>query len=168
MIESPCLGNCMHSGSMGGQSWIRNESALDRRSYSTYTLSKFLIPHYTAALASREPMIEAFSVNPGFSRVNLSSPCPSAIHFRPCPQSPMQGAASVVFVALQPGLMMSNASGSLFDYSTVVTPPRWEQSGNNCIPRLLPRWLSGRASREWTVQNQSALFDIVHQITNTA
>lgn len=133
--------------------WVQNASALDERSFSSYSLSKFLSIQYAHHLAAA-PFVSV-AVNPGFSRSNTSLPCPSIIKFRPCPQHPSQGAAVVAFAALY---SVDGMSGSLLDYETVVntSPPSWHQQGFNCIPRPLPAWLAETEARRWSDAERSS------------
>lgn len=143
--------------------WVRNSSALSKKYFGFYSLSKFLSVQYAHELARRlaSDGITSFAVNPGFSRVNVSLPCPREIGFRPCPQHPAQGAMGVVFAALMSGGEMDAASGSLFDYATTLAPPKWVQSGPSCVPRPLPGWLTAAESRPWDDSERSSWFDRV-------
>lgn len=133
--------------------WVQNASVLDARSYSFYSLSKFLSIQYAHSLSTAS--FTSVAVNPGFSRSNTSLPCPSVIKFRPCPQHPSQGAAVVAFAALY---SVADMAGKLLDFDTVVgtSPPQWYQQGFNCVPRPLPAWLSETEARQWSDSERAA------------
>ncbi len=88
-----------------------------------------------------------YSVNPGFFRTNPPTPdeqklCDTQILFRPCPQTPEEGSAGIVFAALNPGMKFAKI-GSLIDYETVQDPTgagMWIQRGQSCVVRPTPEW----------------------------
>ena len=138
--------------------WITGKAAHPTENpYYWYSFSKFVLLQYAAEMATREPAITSFSVNPGFFRDDPSKySCLPQLLFTPCPQYPMQGASSTFFTAAQPGI--ENWSGSLIDFYTVVndTDPYWVQSGETCIPRALPpAWGDEERSEWWDALKQT-------------
>lgn len=110
-----------------------------------YGVSKRLVIHYTAELHTRmNGSISAIAVNPGYFRTPPFSladklACATVMKFHPCPQSPEQGASVVTFAALVPGA--EAASGRLLDFETSIGAlGLWSQTGENCVPRTLPKW----------------------------
>jgi NAD(P)-dependent dehydrogenase (short-subunit alcohol dehydrogenase family) len=104
-----------------------------------YGLSKFLVIQHARALARREAKsafnaVGAFSVNPGFFRVDPSNPkykdiCTQNCLFRPCPQLPAQGATSILFAGIgvfarHMLLVLLQLWCSSFNFLLLLTPPR--------------------------------------------
>lgn len=138
--------------------WTRGQETIPT---SSYGLSKLLDSHYAAEQALRMPNLTIFSVSPGFFRDPPSAyKCPAVVLFKPCPQTPAQGATSTFFAAAQPGIEAN--SGAMFDFETrhsASDPYIWTQSGETCIPRALPAW-DAKFRAQWYDEVQTLLKDM--------
>jgi NAD(P)-dependent dehydrogenase (short-subunit alcohol dehydrogenase family) len=118
--------------------------------YYWYSFTKFVLLHYAAELALREPGVASFSVNPGYFRDDPSkynNTCLPQLLWEPCPQFPDQGATSTFFTAAQPGIELF--TGALIDFATDTSGEYWVQSGDSCIPRPLPPGWNDTQRAEW-------------------
>lgn len=117
-----------------------------------YGVSKLLVVHYTAQLNVRlNSTVKALSVNPGLFRTEPYSLqdhliCDTVMRFRPCPQTPAQGAAGIAFAALVPGA--AQTGGAMIDFETKVDAlGAFTQSGDSCVPRPMPKWDAAEAAK---------------------